>query len=107
MWRRADEVTRRSDWAHTVHASWPKRASTSPSSASSFDRVAEEERLRSWLTNKYVRLKWADPEWAAALTASRERASKAAASKVAAPGARGRKRVRKCAKEPREGAKRA
>ena len=49
------------------------------------------ERLRSWLTNKYVRLKWADPEWAAALTASRERASKAAASKVAAPGARGRK----------------
>ena len=54
-------------------------------------RKAEEERLRSWLTNKYVRLKWADPEWAAALTASRERASKAAASKVAAPGARGRK----------------
>ena len=54
-------------------------------------RKAEEERLRSWLTNKYVRLKWADPEWAASLTASRERASKVAASKVAAPGARGRK----------------
>ena len=54
-------------------------------------RKADEERLRSWLTNKYVRLKWADPEWAAALTASRERASKVAASKVAAPGARGRK----------------
>jgi len=49
-------------------------------------RKADEERLRGWVTNKYVRLKWAEPKWRASLTASRLRASKVAA----APG-RGRK----------------
>ena len=51
-------------------------------------RKAEEERMRSWVTNKYVKLKWSEPEWRASLTASRLRASKVAS---AAPGARGRK----------------
>jgi hypothetical protein len=51
-------------------------------------RKADEERLRSWLTNKYVRLKWAEPEWRDSLAASRLRASKVT---TGAPGARGRK----------------
>lgn len=43
-------------------------------------RKADEERLKTWVRNKYVKLKWADPEWRSSLTESRLRASKVAAA---------------------------
>lgn len=53
---------------------------TLPASVKPPGKKAEEERLKTWIHSKYIKLKWADPEWKSSLTESRLRASKVSAA---------------------------
>lgn len=65
-----------------------------PASVKPPGKKADEERLKTFIHNKYIKLKWADSEWKSTLTESRKSTlteSRLRASKVAAATVRGRR----------------